>query len=427
VTVRLDDLDYHLPSELIAQRPLEPRDAARLLVCRGAAPAAATTGKAALALEDRHVRDLPGLLRPGDLLVRNDTRVLSARTYFRRPSGGRLEVLFLQQVDDDAASAVDRVADATAIETVAATPGTDSDAGTDRRTAEEAAETPDAPLRDEEVWEVLVRGRPRVGERLSCIADETWRLDVVHRFGDGRWLVRNAAGTPVQTLLARHGETPLPPYIRHPLEDPERYQTTFAARSGSAAAPTAGLHFTRQLDRRLGEAGVQIAELTLHVGLGTFRPLDEATLRDGRLHAERFTVPEQVWRQVSATRAAGGRVVAVGTTVVRTLEHVAASAAPDPAVASPVGGDGAGGAHDVSAAATNGAAIQGTTDLLISPGYRFRTVDALLTNFHLPGSSLLALIMAFCGVEQTRAVYRHAVAGRYRFYSLGDAMLAVDR
>ncbi len=425
--MELDDLDYHLPPELIAQQPLDPRDAARLLVCRGATPAVAAAGAAGLALEDRHVRELPGLLHPGDLLVRNDTRVLAARTYFRRPSGGRLEVLFLHELGDEAASAVDRVADAPVLETAAAAPGTDPDASADRRTRVEAAETPGAPLRDEEVWEVLVRGRPRVGERLCCVADDTWRLDVVHRFGDGRWLVRNTAGTPVQTLLARHGETPLPPYIRLPLDDPERYQTTFAAQSGSAAAPTAGLHFTRQLDRRLAEAGVQIAELTLHVGLGTFKPLDDATLRGGRLHAERFTVPQEVWRRVSATRAAGGRVVAVGTTVVRALEHVAASAAPLQPAASPVGGDDAGGTDDVTATATGGGTIRGTTDLLISPGYRFRVVDALLTNFHLPGSSLLALTMAFCGVEQTRAVYRHAVARRYRFYSLGDAMLAIDR
>lgn len=423
--MRLDDLAYHLPPELIAQHPLEPRDAARLLVCRGATPAAATAGAPGLALEDRHVHDLPGLLRPGDLLVRNDTRVLPARTQFRRPSGGRLEVLFLQRVEDPGEAPGHRVVGA------AVSPGGDAprpgphDACVD----DDTVTTTDGvvPPPGDEVWEVLVRGRPRVGERLSCIVDEAWRLDVLHRFGDGRWLVRNAAGKPVEELLARDGEMPLPPYIRRRLEDPERYQTTFAARSGSAAAPTAGLHFTPTLDRRLSEAGVRIAELTLHVGLGTFKPLDEATLRGGRLHPERFALPEHVWRLVSATRAAGGRVVAVGTTVVRTLEHVAASTAAAAGADRPAGAGVDAGRDDLAGAGTSGRPITGTTDLLIAPGYRFRVVDALLTNFHLPGSSLLALMMAFCGVEQTRAVYRHAVARRYRFYSLGDAMLAIDR
>ncbi|MBM3147412.1 MAG: S-adenosylmethionine:tRNA ribosyltransferase-isomerase [Actinobacteria bacterium] len=373
------------------------------------------------------MHDLPGLLRPGDLLVRNDTRVLAARTFFRRSSGGRLEVLFLQPVDEAGAAVREKVADAAAFEAGGAARPSPRDAPADQGTAAETAGAVPVSLRGEEVWEVLVRGRPRAGERLSCIADETWRLDLVHRFGDGRWLVRNAADTPVQALLERHGETPLPPYIRHPLEDPERYQTTFAARSGSAAAPTAGLHFTRQLDRRLGEAGVQIAELTLHVGLGTFKPLDEATVCGGRLHAERFVVPAQVWRQVSATRAAGGRVVAVGTTVVRTLEHVAASVAAAPPADGSAGDHDAAGREPATVMTTGDGAIRGTTDLLIAPGFRFRVVDALLTNFHLPGSSLLALIAAFCGLERTRAVYQHAVARRYRFYSLGDAMLAIDR
>lgn len=395
MTARLDGLQYALPPELVAQEPVEPRDASRLLVCRGAAPGPAGRRAQHLALEDRRFGDLADLLKPGDVLVRNDTRVLAARAFFRRPTGGRLEVLFLQAAGPseslpDAAQAV---------------------VGADGPHAERGG--PGA------VWEVLVRGRPRLGETLTSVADGSWRLHVEAGFGDGRWVVSSEAALPVEHLLERHGEMPLPPYIHRRLEDPERYQTTYAARPGSAAAPTAGLHFTQRLDRRLLDAGVRIAELTLHVGLGTFRPLSEETLAAGRLHAERFAVPAAVWEQVVTARDRGQRVVAVGTTVVRALEHLASAAGE--CVSRPAG--------ETVASRRRGhhehRVLAGSTDLLITPGFRFRVVDALVTNFHLPGSSLLALVMAFCGESDARAIYRHAVSQRYRFYSLGDAMLAL--
>ena len=335
----LADLDYDLPPELIAQHPAEPRDSSRLLVVR----------RASDTLEDRRFADLPALLDAGDLLVRNDTRVFPARAYFRRATGGRIEVLFLEQQGDEAA-----------------------------------------------VWEALVRGRPRQGEELTGEGlDGSWRVRCEQALGDGRWLLRSLARRPVLDLLAECGVMPLPPYIHETLDDPELYQTVYARVSGSAAAPTAGLHFTPSVDAGLAAAAVGTAAVTLHVGLGTFRPLKHERLADNRLHAEPFEVPREVWRRVAETRAAGHRVAAVGTTSMRVLEHVA----------------------------RDGARLAGQTSLFIAPGFDFRVVDALLTNFHLPRTSLLALVMAFAGMGLTRSAYRHAVEARYRFYSFGDAML----
>ena len=368
--VRIDELDYELPPALIAQHPAEPRDAARLLVCRRVGP-----GEAAV-VEDQRFADLPSLLRPGDLLVRNDTRVLAARTFFRRPTGGRLEVLFLH-----ALAATGR-------------PSADSEKGNSVSSRRSAAA---------EQWEVLVRGRPRVGEVLTVDADGTWQLQVVDELGEGRWLVASASPEPVVELLECHGRAPLPPYIRAPLDDPQRYQTIFACHPGSAAAPTAGLHFTRRLDGALAAAGVEILELTLHVGLGTFKPLSTEALEDTKLHSEAFELPASALERLRQAKADGRRVVAVGTTTVRLLEHLATAVPqPDP--------DGV---------------LRGRTSLLIAPGHRFRVVDALITNFHLPRTSLLALVMAFCGVQRTRELYAHAVADGYRFYSFGDAMLVL--
>ncbi len=344
-TMRLADLDYELPKELIAQQPMEPRDAARLLVVER------SSGR----LQDRTVRDLPGLLRPGDLLVRNDTRVFPARAFFRRASGGRLEVLFLRPVETAPAAA----------------------AG--------------------ERWEALVRGRPRAGEELAGEGPAAaWRLVCERPLGDGRWVVASRGGEAVLRRLEAFGQTPTPPYIHTPVTDPGRYQTTYARRTGSAAAPTAGLHFTGELDARLAAAGVDVLALTLHVGLGTFKPLQEERLTDNRLHSEAYEVDETVWRRVEDAHAAGRRVIAVGTTTVRVLEHLA-----------------------------RGGPLRGETDLFITPGFAPRVVGALLTNFHLPRTSLIALVMAFAGVAPTRAAYEHAVRERYRFFSFGDAMLVV--
>lgn len=353
----LDDLDYDLPPELIAQQPLATRDASRLLVLH----------RAAAAVEDRTFRDLPALLSPGDVLVRNDTRVFPARCFFRRATGGRIEVLFLRP----------------------------------------------AGLGGEgETWEALLRGRPRPGEVLSCEGPVEWPLRCERPLGDGRWLLTSLAPVPVLELLEEAGVTPLPPYIHAPLEDAERYQTSYARVVGSAAAPTAGLHFTPALDAELRDAGVALETVTLHVGLGTFKPLQPEAFVSGRLHSEAYEVDAGVWARLLAARARGRRVIAVGTTSMRTLEHLA-RVSPAPVA------DGGADPH------TAESVLRGDTSLFISPGFEMRMVGGLITNFHLPRTSLLALVMAFCGVAETRRLYAHAVQERYRFYSLGDAMLAL--
>ncbi len=358
----LADIDYELPAGLIAQHPVEPRHAARLLVVRrDGRPFGGESGRSPEPrFRDLRFADLPALLRRGDVIVRNDTRVFRARAFFRRATGGRVEALFLCRL---------------------------------------------AVGEDEERWEALLRGRPRAGERLVAEGAAWWSVRCAEPLGEGRWLLVSETRRPVLDLLAEVGETPLPPYIHTVLADGERYQTTYARPVGSAAAPTAGLHFTREVDETLAAAGVVVEALTLHVGLGTFRPLQHERLDENRLHGERFAVESAVWRRITAARAAGRRVFAVGTTTVRTLEHLA--------LAQGVTCDG------------DGAILRGETDLFIRPGFRFRVVDGLLTNFHLPRSSLLALVMAFAGVETTRAAYRHAVDARYRFYSFGDAMLVL--
>jgi len=312
--VRTDELEYDLPPELIAQHPVEPRDASRLLVFE----------RASGAIRHRTFRDLPR--ETGDaLVVVNDTRVLPARLRLARPGGGEAEVLLLE------------------------------------------------PLGGGE-WEGLARPtrRLRRGQRLGPV-------ELVEHLGEGRWRLR-LEGEPA-------GEAPLPPYITEPLAEPERYQTVYADRPGSAAAPTAGLHFTPELLARL-----DVERITLHVGLDTFRPVSADTLEAHELHSERYEVDEAAWERIRAAP----RVLAVGTTTTRVLESLARDAT-----------------------------LAGRTDLFVTPGFEFRRVDALLTNFHLPRSTLLALVMAFAGVEETRQVYDEAIRERYRFYSFGDAMLVL--
>jgi S-adenosylmethionine:tRNA ribosyltransferase-isomerase len=349
--ISLSDLDYELPDELVAQTPLEPRDASRLLVVRR------DTG----ALEDRVFSELPALLSAGDVLVRNDTRVFPARSFFHRATGGRIEVLFLSSL-----------------------------AGT---------------RQGSERWEALLRGRPRPEEVLeSEVFGPDWPLRCIEPLGDGRWVVENLGPEPVLTLLESAGVTPLPPYITAPLADGERYQTTYARALGSAAAPTAGLHFTSGLDAALGAAGVSVEHVTLHVGLGTFKPLQDESLDATTLHRESFSVEAAVWARLQEARGDGRRIVAVGTTSMRVLEHLA---------------------RQEAGSVETGDRITGDTRLFIRPGFEFRMAGALVTNFHLPRTSLLALVMAFCGGDETREIYRHAVRERYRFYSFGDAMLAL--
>jgi len=339
--VALSDFDYDLPAASIAQVPAATRDAARLLVI----------DRARATLADRRVADLPELLRSGDCLVVNDSRVIPARVLAEDAAGRPVELLFLE------------------------------------------AETPRR-------WRALVRPGRRCRPGATLAAGGT-RLTVVAVTDDGARVVERHDGT-IEALLAAHGLPPLPPYITHhakPVaEDWERYQTVYARTPGSVAAPTAGLHFTDALLDRLRARGVEVHALTLHVGPATFRPIAAASLDAHALPAERASVPVALAAAVNAARRQGRRVVAVGTTVARTLE-------------SAVGDDGW------------VAPLDGHATLTIRPGHRFRAVDALLTNFHLPRSSLLVLASAFAGRELILGAYRHAVAAGYRFYSYGDATL----
>jgi S-adenosylmethionine:tRNA ribosyltransferase-isomerase len=314
--MKSSELEYELPTELIAQHPAERRDASRLLVYER------NTG----AVRHRRFGELPDELSRGELVVVNDTRVVPARIHTRRATGGAVEVLLLEALDEDG------------------------------------------------FWEGLASPsrRLRAGERLGPV-------ELVEPLGEGRWRLR-LEGPPA-------GEMPLPPYITEPLADPERYQTVYSREEGSAAAPTAGLHFTPELLAQL-----DVERVTLHVGLDTFRPIAADDLDEHRLHSERYEVRPEAWERIRAAE----RVLAVGTTTVRVLEAVASNKL-----------------------------LQGRTRLFIQPGFEFRRVDALLTNFHLPRSTLLALVMAFVGVEETRELYRLAIEERYRFYSFGDAMLVL--
>jgi S-adenosylmethionine:tRNA ribosyltransferase-isomerase len=335
--MRLSDFDYTLPPELIAQTPLEPRDAARLLVL----------DRASGGLQHRVVRDLPDLLEPGDLLVANRSRVLPARVSGRLRGGGQAELLLLKRL------------------------------GVGR-------------------WETLARParRLRVGD-LVAVGELQLRITALGAEGLREIAVEGVTppADPDAALL-QHGSVPLPPYIRGWAGDPERYQTIFADAPGSAAAPTAGLHFTADLLDRLGARGIGVTTLTLHVGLDTFRPITEDDPTTHPMHREWYEVPADVQARLAATHAAGSRVVAVGTTSVRALESFART------------GEG-----------------EGWTDLFIQPGHQFRLVDALLTNFHLPRSTLVMLVSALAGRETILGAYAAAVAARYRFYSFGDAML----
>jgi S-adenosylmethionine:tRNA ribosyltransferase-isomerase len=314
--MKSSELDYQLPQELIAQRPLGRRDRSRLLVYE----------RATAAVRHRRFDELPEELPAEMLTVVNDTRVLPARLRLERPGGGEAEVLLLERLGADG------------------------------------------------LWEGLARPSRRLkpGQRLGPV-------ELLEPLGAGRWRLR-LEGDPT-------GEAPLPPYITEPLADPERYQTVYAEKEGSAAAPTAGLHFTSDLLRAL-----DVERVTLHVGLDTFRPISADDLADHELHTERYEVSERAWERIRSA----GRVLAVGTTTVRVLESLA-----------------------------RGAPLAGRTELFVTPGFEFQRVNSLLTNFHLPRSTLLALVMAFAGIEETRRLYRLAIEARYRFYSFGDAMLVL--
>jgi len=336
-TFTLADFDFELPPELIAQHPAAERSASRLLDGRHGPP------------QDRTFRDLPALLQPGDLIVFNDTRVIKARLMGVKPTGGVVEAL------------VERV------------------------------------LPDHEVWAHLRASKsPRPGTWVRFA--DAFDAEVIGRAGPEGSLFHLRFPDDPFVLLARHGHVPLPPYITHDddADDERRYQTVFATNPGAVAAPTASLHFDEGVLAALDARGVQRSFLTLHVGAGTFQPVRD-TIEDHRMHSEWFDVPAATVDAIARTRAAGGRVVAAGTTSLRALESAARSGTL--------------------------AAGSGDTDLFIQPGFDFRVVDLLVTNFHLPKSTLMMLVSAFAGHAQVMALYRHAIEARYRFFSYGDAML----
>ncbi len=352
--MRLSDFDFELPQECVAQQPAAQRDRARLLVHERATDTS----------HHREVLDLSEFLRPGDLLVVNDTRVLRARLYARRASGGRIELLLLEP-------ALDAPPSWSALVTPAR-----------RLRAGERLALEGAPLR------VLLLARTAHPDGSPGMV---WRVQL-----------EDAAGVALDPTLAmeRVGHVPLPPYVLRGDDerDAARYQTVYASEPGAVAAPTAGLHFTPELLARLAERGIERAALTLHVGPGTFQPVKSEDVSGHRMHAERYVLPQTTVEAVARTRARGGRVVAVGTTVVRVLESCI-------------------GEHGELVAG------RGSTRIFLVPGARFRAVDALFTNFHLPRSTLLMLVCAFAGRERVLRLYREAIAAGYRFYSYGDAML----
>jgi len=364
--------DYELPEGVIAQEPLAQRDDARLLVDRG-------PGRPP---EHHHVRDLADLLEPGDLLVLNTTKVLPARLSLVKETGGAAEVLLLERRSERVWEALVRPGRRLPPGTVLRPPGGGGAVGDGRR---------GGPAGDGRRGERVGDG----GSSVSAAGGGRADLEVIvgEDLGEGRRLVTVCADGEVLRALERHGEMPLPPYITVPLAQPDRYQTVYAERAASSAAPTAGLHFTTELLERCAARGIGRADVELVVGLGTFRPIAVDDVEDHVMHEESYRVPAETMERCRATRAAGGRVVAVGTTAVRALE---------------------------SAAATG--ALEGRTDLYIRRPYPWLVVDGLLTNFHLPRSSLLVMIDAFVGARW-RDLYAAALAEDYRFLSFGDAML----
>jgi S-adenosylmethionine:tRNA ribosyltransferase-isomerase len=366
--MHIADFDYHLPQELIAQTPIEPRDAARMLVL----------DRASGAIQHRIFRDLPAYLDAGDVIVLNQTRVIPARLPARKvPTGGAAEILLLR------------------------------------------------PL-DETHWLAIVGGRQiKAGTRLVVGPDGASRVEatVIEERDESQRVI--AFSEPIQPHLRALGETPLPPYITAPLADPDRYQTVYARSDGSAAAPTAGLHFTDEMLASLRQQGVEIACCTLHIGLDTFAPVRAENIAEHVMHSERAILSPQDAQIINQARLRGQRVIAIGTTAVRTLETAAIrSAAYGTACNDPT---------SARRTLTNLAesvcpwrpviAIDEDTDLYITPGYRFRVVDRMVTNFHLPRSTLLMLVSAFSGREHILRAYDEAVRERYRFYSLGDCCL----
>ncbi|XLG02212.1 tRNA preQ1(34) S-adenosylmethionine ribosyltransferase-isomerase QueA [Enterococcus faecalis] len=336
-----EDFDFDLPEELIAQTPLKDRASSRLLVVNK------ETGD----MEDKHFHDILDELQPGDALVMNNTRVLPARLYGEKPeTGGHLEVLLLTNTEGD-------------------------------------------------TWETLIKPakRAKVGTEIQ-FGDGRLKAVVKEELEHGGRIIEFKYDGIFLEILESLGEMPLPPYIKERLDDPDRYQTVYAEENGSAAAPTAGLHFTKELLEEIRAKGVHLVYLTLHVGLGTFRPVSVDNIEEHHMHSEFYRLTEEAAKQLNEVRQAGGRIVAVGTTSIRTLETIGTK--------------------------FNGEiqADSGWTDIFITPGYQFKVVEAFSTNFHLPKSTLVMLVSAFAGKDLTLAAYQHAIEEKYRFFSFGDAM-----
>lgn len=353
------DFDYHLPASSIAQTPLEPRDSSRLLVLKR------ETGN----LEHRIFRDVTDYLRAGDLLVLNRTRVIPARIYARKPTGGRVELLLLRR-------------------------------------------------RDEVTWEALVGGKGlRVGKKVR-VEEHGPIAEIIEMSNGSQRLLRFSE--PIEAYFPKVGHVPLPPYIHKELKDPERYQTVYAREPGSTAAPTAGLHFTPRLLEELQVKGVRIAYVTLHVGLDTFAPVTEDHPEEHKIHSEWCELTQETADLINQTKRSGGRVVAVGTTSVRTLESAAIRNTQNTTYHPQAERSGRDTQHEPRSLI---APFTGSTSLYILPGYQFKIVDAMITNFHLPKSTLIMLVSAFAGRERILETYRVAIREGYRFYSFGDAML----
>jgi S-adenosylmethionine:tRNA ribosyltransferase-isomerase len=349
--MKLKDFDYSLPRELIAQEPLKERDSSRLMVLN----------RHEQTIEHSSICKLPYYIKRGDLLVANNTRVIPARLYGKKQTGGRAEVLLLRFLENGGAGA--------------------------------------------QIWECLINSRRKLKPQTQLYFSPALQGEVLEAAGGGRWRIKLfCQGGSFAAALNAAGKTPLPPYINRgehtPSEDldRERYQTVYAARDGAVAAPTAGLHFTQALMDGMRKAGAEFIFITLHVGLGTFQPIREETIEAHRMHEEFYHLEPGAAERINQTRRAGGRIICIGTTATRTLETMAA---PDGTVQ----------------------AGEGFTDLYIYPGYKFKAVDALITNFHLPRSSLLLLVSALAGHDLIQRAYAEAIRERYRFYSYGDAML----
>ena len=342
--MNVKDFDYELPEELIAQDPLEDRSASRLMVLDK------HTGQI------RHHRfyEIPQYLKPGDCLVLNNTKVIPARLYgVKEGTGAQIEILLLKRIEKD-------------------------------------------------LWETLVRPGKKMKPGARVIFGDGLLIGEVEAIAEeGNRLIRFSYEGIFEEILDQLGQMPLPPYITHQLKDRNRYQTVYAKYDGSAAAPTAGLHFTPELLQQIRDAGIRIAEVTLHVGLGTFRPVKVEEVTEHHMHSEYYSITKEAAEQINATRRAGGRVICVGTTSCRTIESAA---------------DEEGNLKESS----------GWTDIFIYPGYRFKVMDCLITNFHLPQSTLIMLVSALAGREHVLAAYREAVKEKYRFFSFGDAMFLTD-